>query len=177
MQDYLIYLVIDRLQRSPTLDVFTEVRVPFGRYPLWKGGKIVFRSPAQLIDLAVGYKMRDGEPVISKDPWPRPPIAHLETGEVVLPLVVINSKIRVSQGEFFDWLGRDELLTRGNPDCLSLQVALRSEMDLSIIDAAQAHEKFVLLGRGGETSVVGDREELKRLVELLDMHLLNHMTS
>ena len=176
MQDYLIHLVIQRLQGFPRLDVFTEVRVPFGTYPLWETGRVAFETPSQQVDVAVGYRVVEGSPIISQEPWPRPAITQLQPGEVVVPLIEVNSKIRVSQGEFFDWLGRDELLTKGNPNCLSLQVALRAEMDLTIVEAAQATEKFFLLGRGGERNVVGDSAELRRLVRVVDRHLNERMT-
>lgn len=175
LQDYLIHLVIRLLRPFPSLDVFTEVRVAFGLYPLWQGGAIDFHNPAQQVDLAVGYKMVNGQVVAPNQPWPRAAISHLQEGEAVLPLIVINSKIRVSQGEFFDWFGREALLTRGNPNCLSLQVALRAEMDLNIVKAAQAEEKFFLVGRGGERTVVGDPQELGRLVERVNRHLTEHM--
>jgi hypothetical protein len=76
--------------------------------------------------------------------------------------VTVNTKIRVSQSEFFDWHGREQLMTKGNPHCLSIQVVLRREMDLAIVEAAQAGGKFFLLGEGGERNVV------PRVGELVD---------
>jgi len=176
MQDYLVHLMLGVVKAYPTLDVFTEVRVPFGTYPLWASGGVTFSRPAQQVDVGVGYRMVEDRPVVPKDPWPRRAISQLSGGEVVMPVVVINSKIRVSQSEFFDWLGRDELLAKGNPSCLSAQVALRSEMDLSIVEAAQAKEKFFLLGSGGEANVVQNSEEVGRLVNLVEGHLRERMT-
>lgn len=175
MQDYLIHLCIHRLEAYPKLEVFTEVRVPFGQYPVWTAGEIKLKSPGQIVDVAVGYRFLDDLWVEPLDPWPRPAVSKLDTGEVVYPLIAINSKIRVSQSEFFDWVGREELLTKGNPSCLSLQVALRSEMDLSIPELAQLSEQFYLLGKGGERAVVGKREEISALVEVIDRHLEERM--
>jgi len=89
--------------------------------------------------------------------------------------VTVNSKIRISQGEFFDWQGREQLMTKGNPHCLSVQAALRKEMDLDIVDAAQAVNKFFLLGEGGETSVTPNLDELDRLVDQISEHLTERM--
>lgn len=175
MQDYLIHLVIQLLQPYPALEVLTEVPVPFGTYPLWEGGSIVHSVPSQRVDLAVGYIFQGGEQLVPIDPWPRLVLSRLESGQFVLPVLVINSKIRVSQSEFFDWLGREELLTKGNPHCLSLQVALRSEMDLRIVQAAQASGGFFLLGRGRETNVVGDPGELAKLAATISEHLAERM--
>jgi hypothetical protein len=55
LQDFLLHLVIQQLRDFPALDVFTEVRVPFGRYPLWNSGAVVFRTPSEQSDIAVGY--------------------------------------------------------------------------------------------------------------------------
>lgn len=175
LQDYLINICIDRLEAYPGLEVFTEVRVPFGAYPVWKKGSVVTQSPGQVVDVAVGSRFIDGTPRLPEGPWPRAAVSKLAKGEVVTPLIAINSKIRVSQSEFFDWVGREELLTKGNPSCLSLQVALRSEMDLSIPELAQLSEQFYLLGRGGERAVVGDIEEVHDLVEVIDRHLEERM--
>jgi hypothetical protein len=175
LQDYLIHLCIDRLEPYPELEVFTEVRVPFGNYPVWKKGAVVNQSPGQVIDVAVGYRFLGDERHRPTGGWPRPAVSKLGKGETVLPLIAINSKIRVSQSEFFDWVGREELLTKGNPSCLSLQVALRSEMDLSIPELAQLSEQFYLLGRGGERAVVGNVEEVHDLVEVIDRHLEERM--
>src|SRR5579859_4141036 len=56
MQDYLIHLVLQQLKPYPTLDVFTEVRVEFGTYPIWKNGEVKVKQPAHLIDITVGYR-------------------------------------------------------------------------------------------------------------------------
>jgi hypothetical protein len=175
MQDYLIHLMTQLLRPYPQLDTFTEVRVPFGTYPLWEGGNINYETPSQVVDLAVGYSLANGQRTVPQAPWPRPVISRLQPGTLVMPLVVINSKIRIDQGAFFDWIGRDQLLAKGNPTCLSLQVALRSEMDLKIVEATQASERFFLLGRGGERNVVGDRVEIDRLVKVVAEHLAKHM--
>jgi hypothetical protein len=171
LQDFLIQVVVSCLEPYPSLEVFTEVRVPFGRYPIWEGGVIRERSPAQLVDLAVGYRLIDGVPTPSTLDWPQPVCSRLGSGESVVPLVVVNSKIRVSQSEFFDFMGREELLTKGNPNCMSVEVALRAEMDLSIVSAAQASDKFFLLGVGGERNVRARPAELARFVEELQEHL------
>jgi hypothetical protein len=177
LQDYLIHVCISRLEAYPELEVFTEVRVPFGAYPVWEAGEVLRKSPSQVVDVVVGYRFVDGHRVAPVGPWPRPAISKLEKGEVVCPLIAINSKIRVSQSEFFDWVGREELLTKGNPSCLSLQVALRSEMDLSIPELAQLSEQFILLGKGGERAVVGDEHEVVELIEVIDRHLEERMVA
>ena len=178
MQDYLIHLMLQQLQLYPTLDVFTEVKVEFGTYPVWQRGEVRVRQPAHYIDITVGYRSNraSNSPVMSNDPWPRPAISHLQPNEVVIPLIGISSKIRVSQGEFFDWLGRDQLLTKGNPHCLSIQVGLRTEMDLSIIEICQATDKFFVLGQGGERNVVSRPGELKRLIDIINKHLVKRMS-
>jgi hypothetical protein len=176
MQDYLIHLCICRLAPYPELEIFTEVKVPFGSYPVWKQGQVVRQSPSQVVDVAVGCRFSGNERVEPAGSWPRPAISKLPKGQVVCPLISINSKIRVSQSEFFDWVGREELLTKGNPSCLSLQVALRSEMDLSIPELAQLSEQFYLLGKGGERAVVGNASEVEELVEVIDRHLEERMT-
>lgn len=43
MQDYLINLVIKLCESYPKLDVFTEVHIPFGTYPIWEGGEVFLR--------------------------------------------------------------------------------------------------------------------------------------
>lgn len=174
-QDLLIHLCTDRLGPYPDLEVFTEVRVPFGSYPVWKKGDVIIQSPGQVVDVAVGCRFVGGTRQVPEGSWPRPAIRKLQKGEVVTPLIAINSKIRVSQSEFFDWVGREELLAKGNPSCLSLQVALRSEMDLSIPELAQLSEQFYLLGRGGERAVVGNVEEVHDLVKVIDRHLEERM--
>lgn len=176
MQDFLIHVCVGRLKPYPHLEIFTEVKIPFGSYPMWSKGEVVTRSPGQLIDVAVGYRFNDNVRVVPRDEWPRKAIRKIDAGDVVYPLIALNSKIRVSQSEFFDWVGREELLTKGNPSCLSLQVALRAEMDLSIVELAQLSEQFCLLGRGGERAVVGDIDELNSLIEIIDRHLDERMT-
>jgi hypothetical protein len=176
MQDYLIHLVLHLLTGKPPIDVFTEVRVGFGSYPLWGKAEVTIANPAQVVDVAVGYKVVGGKITPPTKPNPRAAISVLMPDELVVPLLVINSKIRVSQGEFFDWLGREQLLTKGNPSCLSLQVALRAEMDLKIVEAAKARDTFFLIGRGGETNVVADPDELDRLSKLIELHLTKHLT-
>lgn len=175
MQDFLIHVCIGRLKPYPDLEIFTEVKIPFGSYPVWSKGEVVTRSPGQLIDVAVGYRFNDNVRVVPRGEWPRKAVRKIDAGDVVYPLIALNSKIRVSQSEFFDWVGREELLTKGNPSCLSLQVALRSEMDLSIVELAQLSEQFCLLGRGGERAVVGDIDELNSLIEIVDRHLDERM--
>jgi hypothetical protein len=173
---YLLHLMIKLCERYPALDVFTEVPVPFGRYPLWKAGRVQFATPSERSDLAVGYIIdENGEVRPGSLPWPRQPYYRLPTGLSLFPLVTVNSKIRVSQGEFFDWLGREQLMTKGNPHCLSLQVALRKEMDMSIVQAAQAGDKFFLLGEGGERNVIPKRNELIRFSKAISLHLDEHM--
>lgn len=176
MQDFLIHVCIGCLQPYPELEIFTEVKIPFGSYPVWSKGQVVKTSPGQLIDVAVGYRFLDDVRVAPSSPWPRKAVRKTEPGEVVYPVIALNSKIRVSQSEFFDWVGREELLTKGNPSCLSLQVALRSEMDLSIVELAQLSDQFCLLGKGGERAVVGDVDELESLIEIVDKHLEERMT-
>lgn len=177
LQDYLIQVVTQCAVPYPSLDVFTEVKVPFGKYPIWKAGEVQDRLPSQLVDLAVGYLTVDGVPVPSDLPAPRAPRNSLLRGQSVLPLVVVNSKVRVSQSEFFDFLGREELLTKGNPNCMSVEVALRSEMDLSIVSASQASDKFFLLGTGGELTVRAQPQELDRFAQELSKHLARFMTN
>jgi hypothetical protein len=177
LQDFLIHICIARLAPYPKLEIVTEVRVPFGSYPVWRAGEITYSSPSQVVDVAVGYRFLDGERIEPELPWPRPAISKLSPpGVRVLPLIALNSKIRVSQSEFFDWVGREELLTKGNPSCLSLQVALRAEMDLSIPELAQLSEQFYLLGKGSERAVVPNGEQVGELVEVIDRHLEERMT-
>jgi len=176
MQDYLLHLVIKLCEDFPQLDVFTEVRVPFGRYPLWKAGRIDFKTPSEQSDLAVGYIVEDEEVKLSPDPWPRQPFYRIERNQSVRPLVTVNTKIRISQSEFFDWQGREQLMVKGNPHCLSVQVALRKEMDFDIVEAAQASGKFFMLGEGGETNVRPVHSELARLVQVFKNHLQARMT-
>lgn len=170
MQDFLLHLVIWIGREFPTLDAFTEVRVPFGRYPLWSNGRVFFSSPCEQSDIAAGYLLENGEPVINEEPWPKQPFYRLNAGQSVAPLLTLNSKIRVSQSEFFDWLGRETLMTKGNPHCLSIQVALRKEMDMNIVEASQADDKFFLIGTGGEGRVVPRPLEFERLVEVIHDH-------
>jgi hypothetical protein len=175
MQDYLLHLVIKLCQKHPTLDVFTEVKVPFGKYPIWREGNVTWAIPSERSDIAVGYRMKDGAILKGEGPGPRQPYYTLPKDEGVLPLITINSKIRVSQSEFFDWHGREQLMTKGNPHCLSIQVVLRKEMDLNIVEAAQAGEKFFLLGGGSEKNVVADPIELLRLIAVITSHLDDKM--
>lgn len=175
MQDFLLHFVIQLCQRHPTLDVFTEVRVPFGRYPIWREGNVTWATPSERSDIAVGYRLRNGTVLKGEGPLPRQPYYTLAKGDEALPLMTINSKIRVSQSEFFDWHGREQLMTKGNPHCLSIQAVLRKEMDLNIVEAAQAGEKFFLLGGGGEKNVVADPLELARLATVIAKHLDDKM--
>jgi hypothetical protein len=176
MQDYLLHLVIKLCESYPTLDIFTEVPVSFGRYPLWHVGVVQFSSPSERSDLAVGYLLdAQGNVSPGTTPWPRQPFYNLPTGQSLYPLATVNSKIRVSQSEFFDWLGREQLMTKGNPHCLSVQVALRKEMNMDIVDAAQAGDKFFLLGSGGERNVVPNHPELDRFCHTVSEHLHERM--
>lgn len=175
MQDYLISLMISLLRDYDSLDVFTEVRVPFGIYPLWSKGDVKYESPSERSDITVGYMVKDGKVVEVEEQWPRPLITSLPPETSVVPLITINSKIRISQSEFFDWLGREQLMTKGNPHCLSIQVALRKEMDINIVEVAQAGDKFFLLGSGGEGNVNPETKELHRLINHLKDHLNDHM--
>lgn len=174
-QDYLVHLGIKLCENFPSLEVFTEVKVPFGNYPIWRGGDITWAQPSERSDIAIGYKTVDG--VIEKDesPWPRTPYSSLKANESVIPLVTINSKIRVSQSEFFDWHGREQLMTKGNPNCFSVQVALRKEMDMNIVEAAQAGERFFLFGNGNERNVMPNPLELARFVDSFTDHLTDKM--
>lgn len=175
LQDFLLHLGIKLCEPHPRLEVFTEVKVPFGRYPIWRGGEVKWETPSEMTDIAIGYRLRAGEFQFSEEPWPREPFYRLERGDSVLPLATLNSKIRVSQSEFFDWHGREQLMTKGNPHCFSAQVALRKEMDMSIVEAAQAGDKFFLLGAGSERDVKANPLELNRLVEALSDHLADKM--
>jgi hypothetical protein len=174
MQDFSLHLVMQVCSSYPKLDVFTEVRVPFGRYPLWEGGEITIEIPAEKSDLAIGYLIEEKKPKFNPV-WPKEPFYRLEKNQTIYPLVMINSRIKVSQSEFFEWLGRDQLMTKGNPHCLSVQVALRKEMDMSIVEAAQCKDKFFLLGEGGKRSIVPKGRELNRFIHVLTEHLENRM--
>ena len=176
LQDFLLHLVIQHLREFPALEAFTEVRVPFGRYPLWNSGAVVYKTPSEHSDIAVGYLTENDQVKLSTLPWPRQPFCRLDRGQSILPLVTINTKIRVSQSEFFDWQGREQLMTKGNPHCLSVQVALRKEMDYDIIEAAQARGKFFLLGEGGERNVKPNKAELKRLIHVFREHVSDRMS-
>ena len=179
MQDWLINLICSLLRPYPTLNIFTEVKVRFGFYPLWNAGEVALHSPSERSDLCVGYLV-DANNLSQVYPpegeWPRTAVSRLPAGTAVIPLITINSKIRVSQSEFFDWQGRETLMTKGNPNCLSLQVALRKEMDSDIVEAAQAYERWFLIGNGTETNVVPDHEELQRLIHVVGEHLRERMT-
>jgi hypothetical protein len=175
MQDYMLHLVIQLCEPHPQLEVFTEAKVPFGRYPLWMSGEIAFRTPSEHSDLAVGYLVEGGRLRTPEAPWPRQPFYGLERNQSVQPLITINTKIRISQSEFFDWQGREQLMVKGNPHCLSVQVALRKEMDYDIVEAAQARGKFFLLGEGGETTVTPNRKELTRFIDTFTAHLKTRM--
>lgn len=174
-QDYLLSLASMVCKNFPDLEVFTEVRVPFGRYPIWSGGDVEWAQPSERSDIAIGYRMVGGEIVKANSDAPREPVCALPQNTLVLPVVTINSKIRVSQSEFFDWHGREQLMTKGNPNCFSAQVALRKEMDLNIVEAAQAGEKFFLLGTGGERDVRPNPLELSRFIDALQDHLSDRM--
>jgi hypothetical protein len=178
MQDWLIHLLTSLLQPYPQLQIFTEVRIRFGYYPLWENGGVAIHSPSERSDLCVGYLVdanHIGTIHPPETPWPRPAVTQLPPGTAVLPLITINSKVRVSQGEFFDWQGRETLMTKGNPHCLSIQVALRREMDEDIVEAAQAFDKWFLIGNGTETNVVPDEAELHRLIHVVETHLTERM--
>lgn len=175
MQDYLINLIIKLCESYPQLDIFTEVRVPFGTYPIWEAGKVSFKTPSERSDIAIGYLVEDGKIKLSDEPYPKQPIYKLGKNQTVIPLSTINSKIRISQSEFFDWLGRGQLMNRGNPHCLSVQIALRKEMDLTIVEASQASTKFFLFGDGGERSVIPNRAELERFIQIFAEHLSERM--
>lgn len=174
-QDFLLHLAIKLCEEFPALEVFTEVKVPFGNYPIWRAGEVTWVQPSERSDIAVGYKTEGGEIVKSAEPWPRQPYYSLANDESVIPLVTLNSKIRVSQSEFFDWHGREQLMTKGNPNCFSAQVVLRKEMDMNIVEAAQAGEKFFLLGEGGERNVVANPLELNRFIQAFKGHLTDKM--
>lgn len=174
-QDYLISLALKVCAPYPELDIFTEVKVPFGRYPIWYGGDVEWAQPSERSDIAVGYRIKEGRIIKRDTSLSRVAIESLPTDELVLPLLTLNSKIRVSQSEFFDWHGREQLMTKGNPNCFSAQVALRKEMDLNIVEAAQAGDRFFLLGTGGERDVQPNPLELARLVDSLADHLTNKM--
>jgi hypothetical protein len=176
MQDYLLNLAMVLTEPYPSLETFTEVRVAFGTYPIWRAGEIELVRPSERSDIAVGYRVRDGAVQKTAPVGKREPVYSLPPEESVAPIITINSKIRVSQSEFFDWHGREQLMTKGNPNCLSVQVVLRKEMDLSIVEAAQAGDKWFLLGAGGERNVVPDRSELNRLVHVISEHLADKMT-
>jgi hypothetical protein len=176
MQDWLVHLALQLVVTRPELFIFTEVRVLFGTYPVWEAGNVSLKMPSEKSDLAIGY-IRDEKGSIEKNasPWPPPVVTTMRAKCSVVPLVTMNSKIRVSQSEFFDWQGREQLMTKGNPHCLSIQVALRKEMDYSIVEAAQASEKFFLLGSGSETNVVPDQSELDRLIHVVGEHMARRM--
>lgn len=174
-QDYLVHLAIKLCENFPSLEIFTEVKVPFGNYPIWRAGKVTWVQPSERSDIAVGYRTKDGVIAEASDPWPRQPFYSLSSEESVIPLATLNSKIRVSQSEFFDWHGREQLMTKGNPNCFSAQVVLRKEMDMNIVEAAQAGERFFLLGGGGERNVIPNPLELNRFIEAFQDHLNDKM--
>ncbi|MEM8640153.1 MAG: hypothetical protein AAGG51_15245 [Cyanobacteria bacterium P01_G01_bin.54] len=171
MQDWLIALCKKASINYPKVLIFTEVRVPFGKYPLWEGGTVEFGVPSEKSDIALGYLLRGGKIFDALSSDFDLPIKKLEKGESVLPVITINSKIRVSQGEFFDWLGRETLMTKGNPHCFSIQVCLRKEMDLKIVEVAQAEDKWFLLGSGTEKNVIPNYGETERLYNSVCSHL------
>ena len=177
LQDYMLSLVYEQLRPYPKLDVFTEAQVALGLYPLWAVGVVKFETVSEQSDLAVGYLWDTTTKgvVTSPDPWPRPPRTSIPKGCTVLPLITISSKIRVSKQEFFDWLGRSQLMGKGNPHCLNIEVGLRREMRIAIVEVAQVYENFFLLGTGDEGKVVGYPKELERLLERIRDHLVQRM--
>lgn len=180
MQDWLIQVVLTLTAPLGSLFVLTEVRVPFGSYPIWESGDVKFMAPGERSDIAVGYLVETTSgKIVKKTAGTSKDVFYSKDieGHSVLPLVTVNSKIRVSQSEFFDWQGREQLMTKGNPHCLSAQVALRKEMDFSIVEASQASDKFFLIGNGSETTVLPDEVELQRMIGTIRHHLNEHMTS
>lgn len=178
MQDWLAHLMYDVIAPYPELRLFSEVRVRFGYYPVWKEGEVEIASPSELSDLCIGYLMKDPEFTEMADISEHKQtdlILKLPKDTCIMPLVTVNAKIRISQGEFFDWQGRETLMTKGNPHCLSTQVALRKEMDINIVEASQAHDKWFLLGEGSETSVKPRRSQMERLLEVVTEHLEDKM--
>lgn len=178
MQDWLVHLMSALIRPYPDLRMFSEARVRFGYYPVWKQGNVSIVSPSELSDLCVGYLMESDDYMkkVSLSDIPQDKlIIKLPKKTCVMPLVTINAKIRVSQGEFFDWQGRETLMTKGNPHCLSTQVALRKEMDINVVEVSQAHDKWFLLGEGSEVSVQPRRNELERLLNVVSEHLESHM--
>lgn len=179
MQDWLIAVCQSVVKLYPKILIFTEVRVPFGKYPLWEEGNVVIGSPSEMSDIAVGYLTRNDEIVDEASSNFDLPISKLNSTkkvkESVLPVITINSKIRVSQGEFFDWLGRESLMTKGNPHCFSIQVCLRKEMDITVVEAAQAEDKWFLLGSGTERNVSPNYDEAQRMFVSIKKHLLKRL--
>lgn len=60
MQDYLLHLMMEFCRSYPQLDVFAEVKVAFGNYPLWEMGKVKITTPSEKSDLAIGYLSMEG---------------------------------------------------------------------------------------------------------------------
>lgn len=64
-------------------------------------------------------------------------------------------------------------------DCRAMMWALanygRREMDEDIVEAAQANDKWFLIGNGPETNVIPNQAELQRMVTLVGHHLQARM--
>jgi hypothetical protein len=176
MQDFLGQLLLRAVQPFRNLEVFMEAPVAFGLYPTWSGGVISYHAPSHRPDLTVGYRhdSRTMTPIIPPGARSNAP-EKLGLGQIVVPLVLISSKIRISQPEFFDWLGREELVSKGNPHCLSLQVGLRAQLDEVVIDATQSRDHLYLLGAGSRGLVTGNGPALQALYSRIETHIARHM--
>lgn len=174
-EDYLTSIVLECTQDYPALDTFNQVKTPFGYYALWEKGVLSNKQPSELSDIVSGYLLTDGKVTPVPGSWPKHIITKLEKNQSVMPLLLVSSKVRVSQPEFFDWLGRAQLMAKGHPHCLTIQVALRKEMDFSIVEVAQATEHWFLLGDGREGQVVPNQNGLDRLLKHIKDHFAARM--
>ncbi|MGP8078165.1 MAG: hypothetical protein ACLQD8_01695 [Thermoplasmata archaeon] len=177
-QDYLTHLAFEFVHDWPSLFVFNEVSTTYGTYTLWKAGEPTQSEPSEKTDVAIGYILgADGVVNRQTARWPADVVTHLPPGSSIVPLLLVNSKVRISQSEFFDFMGRTMLMSKGHPHCLSTQAALRKEMDFDIVEAAQARDLFFLFGDGQEGNVRPRPKELARFLKVVRAHLGERMSS
>lgn len=177
-QDYLTNLTCEFVKDWPSLFVFNEVSTTYGTYTLWKAGEPTRSEPSEKTDVAIGYLLgADGKFTRQTVPWPGDIVTHLPLGSSIVPLLLVNSKVRISQSEFFDFMGRTMLMSKGHPHCLSTQAALRKEMDFDIVEAAQARNLFFLFGDGQEGNVKPRPKELARFQKVVRAHLGERMSA
>ena len=175
-EDYLTNVMIECCRGYDRLDVFNQVKTQFGRYILWERGQLREVRPSELSDIVVGYCLTNSAITPTVGTWPKPIVRRLEVTQEVMPLLLVSSKVRVSQPEFFDWLGRAQLMAKGHPHCLTIQIALRKEMDLNVIEVAQSTDHWFQIGDGHEGQVRPIQDGMERLLQHILEHFRNRLT-